>query len=419
MKWLSTAILLGVLHHSTGRECKLSKQGVQNGEATMFQREWVTGISGACGFEQPNSNHAKGFFTAAGGGDWANGLGCGACVKLSYKGRTVIVNVVDRCVGCPTGTFDLGGPAWDALTGEPPGRARGVSSEWIECPDNLAGGSNKALSIHFKSGSQAWDARMFPIHLRVPVQRMEIRQAGSNWVNMPKCENFYHCNKASSGGLTLNKGGFDVRVISEAGTFNVVINQKIESVAGKSVRGQGNAGFKAGCKRTSNPPPRPSGGNTGSGNRPGGNVGCQRKDQGSCCSNRDCPSSDPVCSENGYCQCKDYKPGGSGCKGSGGGGSTSGGEACPLKRNLNCKVDAGTFPDPKDCRGFVQCAQSTAFRKKCGPGQFFDPGVCNCNTGKIDCQGRPAGGGGSGRGRRGKGRRQGRSFFKRKHKKRN
>ena len=22
---------------------------------------------------------------------------------------------------------------------------------------------------------------------------------------------------------------------------------------------------------------------------------------------RDCPSSDPVCSENGYCQCKDYK----------------------------------------------------------------------------------------------------------------
>ena len=49
---------------------------------------------------------------------------------------------------------------------------------------------------------------------------------------MPKCENFYHCNKASSGGLTLNKGGFDVRVISEAGTFNVVINQKIDSVAG-------------------------------------------------------------------------------------------------------------------------------------------------------------------------------------------
>ena len=32
----------------------------------------------------------------------------------------------------------------------------------------------------------------------------------------------------------MNKGGFDVRVISEAGTFNVVVKQKIESVAGEN-----------------------------------------------------------------------------------------------------------------------------------------------------------------------------------------
>ena len=32
----------------------------------------------------------------------------------------------------------------------------------------------------------------------------------------------------------MDKGGFDVRVISEAGTFNVVITQKIESVAGET-----------------------------------------------------------------------------------------------------------------------------------------------------------------------------------------
>ena len=36
-------------------------------------------------------------------------------------------------------------------------------------------------------------------------------------------------------------------------------------------------------------------------------------------------------------------------------------------------MDAGTFPDPKDCSGFVQCAQSTAFPKKCNNGLFFDP----------------------------------------------
>ena len=33
----------------------------------------------------------------------------------------------------------------------------------------------------------------------------------------------------------MNKGGFEVRVISEAGTFNVVIKQKIESVAGPNI----------------------------------------------------------------------------------------------------------------------------------------------------------------------------------------
>ena len=82
---------------------------------------------------------------------------------------------------------------------------------------------------------------------------------------------------------------------------------------------------------------------------------------------------------------------------------------CPLKRNLNCRVDAGTFPDPKDCRGFVKCAQSRAFPDKCNNGLFFDPvsdilhssnvltaiaqEICNCNTkAATNCQGRPTGG---------------------------
>ena len=79
-----------------------------------------------------------------------------------------------RCVGCATGTWDLGGPAWKALTNNQPpgiscfcnflphlfvmhcqaidykglsmyffscihhqGRIRGVNSEYVECPDKL------------------------------------------------------------------------------------------------------------------------------------------------------------------------------------------------------------------------------------------------------------------------------------------
>ena len=39
---------------------------------------------------------AEGFFTAAGGSDWADGYGCGTCAQLEYQGHTVTVNVVDR-----------------------------------------------------------------------------------------------------------------------------------------------------------------------------------------------------------------------------------------------------------------------------------------------------------------------------------
>ena len=35
-------------------------------------------------------------FTAAGGADWAGGLGCGTCAELSYRGNTVTVMIVDR-----------------------------------------------------------------------------------------------------------------------------------------------------------------------------------------------------------------------------------------------------------------------------------------------------------------------------------
>ena len=39
---------------------------------------------------------AEGFFTAVGGPDWEDGLGCGTCAQLEYQGNTVTVNVVDR-----------------------------------------------------------------------------------------------------------------------------------------------------------------------------------------------------------------------------------------------------------------------------------------------------------------------------------
>ena len=95
---------------------------------------------------------AEGFFTAVGTEDWEAGYSCGTCAELQYGGNTVTVNVVDRqgtgpntrtsdarhvcrCGACSKGWFDLGGPAWRALTSNmPPGHVYGVRSRWVTCP---------------------------------------------------------------------------------------------------------------------------------------------------------------------------------------------------------------------------------------------------------------------------------------------
>ena len=198
---------------SLGSECPLSKPGTEAGEATMFQEDWVHGKTGACGFEKPFSSSASGLFAAVGGDDWAGGLGCGACAELQYEGRTVTVNVVDRCWGCSKGWFDLGGPAWRVLTGgQPPGHVYGVRSRWVTCPRSLTGGEN--LHVYVKPGSHAWDARFQPTYQARPVSQMLI-DGGRGWQWMKKCENFFFCKPA---GLTL-QGQFSLRLVSDMGSF--------------------------------------------------------------------------------------------------------------------------------------------------------------------------------------------------------
>jgi hypothetical protein len=39
---------------------------------------------------------AEGYFAAVGSSDWETGFACGTCALLKYRGRSVVVNVVDR-----------------------------------------------------------------------------------------------------------------------------------------------------------------------------------------------------------------------------------------------------------------------------------------------------------------------------------
>ena len=47
------------------KQCPVPKAGTDEGEATMFQEEWVHGKTGACGFESPFSDHGTNNFERA------------------------------------------------------------------------------------------------------------------------------------------------------------------------------------------------------------------------------------------------------------------------------------------------------------------------------------------------------------------
>ena len=189
------------------------------GEATMFQEDWVYGRTGACGFAKPFSSEAIGMFAAVGADTWGDGNTCGSCAELQYQSRTVTVNVVDKCVACTNGWFDLGGPAWRALTGgQPPGHIYGLSWRRVSCPASLTGGNN--LQVYVKSGSHRWEARFQPTHHSRPVRKMYI-DGGRGWQRMSKCENFMFCKPQ---GLTLG-GQFKLRVVSDTGVIDVKVRQ--------------------------------------------------------------------------------------------------------------------------------------------------------------------------------------------------
>ena len=89
---------------------------------------------------------------------------------------------VCRCGACSKGWFDLGGPAWRALTSNmPPGHVYGVRSRWVTCPPRCGQcyevlrhyyvtlSSHPSLSrgniqVYVKPGSDPWDARFQVIY---------------------------------------------------------------------------------------------------------------------------------------------------------------------------------------------------------------------------------------------------------------
>ena len=239
-----------ILFQNFNQQSPTNRAGAMGkGEATMFQEGWVHGKSGACGFDKPSSSHGEdtlilckwrsykwwcrwGFLYCS----WSPGLEqrsqlwklcrvdlpgkqdhcqCGGQVAL--RSYSLYLYTFFYRGGGPKGWFDLGGPAWRALTNNmSPSRVHGVNPRWVTCPGNLAGGS---IRVYVKPGSHAWDARFQPTQHQNAVTGMAIN-GGNGWQTMNKCENFMFCKPS---GITLN-GGFGLRVTSDSGNIDTQVS---------------------------------------------------------------------------------------------------------------------------------------------------------------------------------------------------
>lgn len=119
---------------ATGGSCGArSTRGGLSGDGTFFD----TGL-GACGQTTSNTDLIAAVsmelydsFPGYSGGNPNNNPICGKKVKANYNGKSVIVTVVDRCVGCACGALDFSPAAFEQLADFDEGRIHGVTWSFV------------------------------------------------------------------------------------------------------------------------------------------------------------------------------------------------------------------------------------------------------------------------------------------------
>ncbi|KAF8880749.1 RlpA-like double-psi beta-barrel-protein domain-containing protein-containing protein, partial [Infundibulicybe gibba] len=79
---------------------------------------------GACGHE----NTASDLIVALNAPQYGNGGNCGRNVRITYKGKSVVAKIVDKCPGCKSGDLDLSPAAFDRLANQSVGR---IKVDWV------------------------------------------------------------------------------------------------------------------------------------------------------------------------------------------------------------------------------------------------------------------------------------------------
>jgi expansin (peptidoglycan-binding protein) len=185
--------------------------GITPGNLGNGQGDAVTGIA------DPN------LFVAINTTNYRGSAACGACVEISYQGRTVNATVVDECPiasnpTCTAGHLDLSRGAWNALTNNAGGtEISGVNWRFAPC------GGTGNVTIELKEpGNAYWNQFLVRGH-RFPIAKAEVELTPGTWVQAARTQ--YNFFEPPEGAM----GTYRVRITDVNGA---VIEEQLELAPG-------------------------------------------------------------------------------------------------------------------------------------------------------------------------------------------
>jgi len=167
-------------------------------------------------------------FGAINGNQYSDAAACGACVEMSYQGRTVKITVADSCLVdnnnpvCQTGHIDLSRGAWNALTNNAQGTIiRGVSWRFVPCAGSV--------EFQLKEPTNEYWNEFLVLNHAYPVVKAEVLMEDGRWVEAQRSTyNYWHPSEGANGDGG-DMGTYRVRVTDINGG---VIEEQLELLAG-------------------------------------------------------------------------------------------------------------------------------------------------------------------------------------------
>jgi expansin (peptidoglycan-binding protein) len=192
---------------------------VHQGIATYYD---ATG-AGACSFDPSPGDLMVAAMNAE---EWNNAAQCGAFVRVTGSKGEVTVRIVDLCPECKAGHLDLSREAFARIADIPLGR---VPISWQGVSPAISG----PIAYHFKDGSNPWWTAVQIRNHRNPIAKLEYRNAGGQWVSVPRTSYNYFVQTSPG----MGPGPYSFRVTDSYG--NVLSDSGIAHAENGTVAGVG------------------------------------------------------------------------------------------------------------------------------------------------------------------------------------